>query len=100
MLKGTVVAKGRSTLSAIERSEKALRRRNAAEAQLEEEKQTTIKRLLQRSTPKTSKSELASKEQPEGFQGEDPDAGEKVPFVRYVQRIDESLLCFPVHVDP
>src|SRR4051794_4101207 len=45
------LAKGRSTLSAIERSEKALRRRNAAELQLEEEKQATIKRLLQRSTP-------------------------------------------------
>ena len=94
-----VVAKGRSTLSAIERSEKSLRRRTAAALQLEEEKQATIKRLLHRTTAalKNGKS-LASVEN-----AEEVDATARTPStvaspctIRYTQHADgRSFLSFP-----
>lgn len=96
-----IIGKGRTTLSAIDRAEKALRRRTAQEAQMEEEKQATINKLLNRvqksakdvatSRGKTTDSLDNQSEADLEFESRSP----AVPIIRYINRRDSSLLCFP-----
>ena len=87
-----------------------MRRRHAAAAQLEEEKQATIKRLLQRTVSKKEDSKTGGskdknknnsaieQDQHEDLAGSDSvrqDLALPPNFIRYTQRVGESFLSFP-----